>query len=104
SEADSGGLSGRDNYEESAAFRIWLHHADKQLNIQLSRDAVDGTLARETFAALTSENARRIDQELRNRFGADGLYTVETLYQVLGDELRLRPARSALHGEGPRAR
>jgi hypothetical protein len=98
-----GQFTGNVNYEEVADYLIWLHQADK-LGIQLNREAIDATIARETYGDLTAENARDIDRFLRERFGRDGYYSVDTLYQVLGDELRVRLAKAALTGESAKVR
>src|SRR5262249_17278650 len=98
-----GQFTGNINYEEIADYLIWLHQADK-LGIQLGRDAVDAMFARETFDVLTANDAREIDRYLRDTFGRDGFYSVDTLYQVLGDELRVRLAKASLTGESAKVR
>jgi hypothetical protein len=98
-----GRFSGNINYEDIADYLIWLHQADK-LGIQLSRDVVADTVARETYAEITPADAREIDRYLKERFGRDGFYSVETLYQVLGDELRVRLAKASLTGESAKVR
>ncbi|HTK76227.1 MAG TPA: hypothetical protein VL371_13270, partial [Gemmataceae bacterium] len=98
-----GQFTGNVSYEETADYLIWLHQAEK-LGVQLNHEAVDATIARDTFGELTGNDAREIDRFLRERFGRDGFYSVETLYQVLGDELRVRTAKASLTGESAKVR
>jgi hypothetical protein len=98
-----GQFTGNISYEETADYLIWLHQAEK-LGVQLNHEAVDATITRDTFGELTGNDAREIDRFLRERFGRDGFYSVETLYQVLGDELRVRTAKASLTGESAKVR
>ena len=68
-----GQFTGNISYEETADYLIWLHQAEK-LGIQLNHEAVDATIARDTFGELTGNDAER----LTGSFANDSVATAST--------------------------